>query len=138
MAFPVPRMPLQATERRLNQRFPIGIPLQYKLFRYGRVVNSGKGQTLNLSSGGALIKSEVALPKGLEVELSIAWPARLDGVVGLSLVAVGKIVRIAGSRTAVAFSRHYSRTRNLQKVSTIPESFPTGVARGGRRGRTHP
>lgn len=83
MAFPVPRMP-QATERRLNQIFPIGIPLQHKLFRYGR--NSGKGQALDLSSGGALIQSEVALPKGLQVELSIAWPARLDGVVGLTFI----------------------------------------------------
>jgi len=41
-------MPLQANERRLNQRFPIGIPLQYKLFRYGRVVNAGKGQTMGV------------------------------------------------------------------------------------------
>jgi len=80
--------------------------------RYGRVVNNGEGRTLNLSSGGALIECDVALPKGLEIELSIAWPAMLDGNVALSLVTVGNIVRNTVTRTAVAFSQHYFRTRS--------------------------
>ena len=78
----------ETSDRRLNHRYPIGIAPQYTLMRYGRVVNTGEGRTLNLSSGGALIECDVALPKGLEIELSIAWPAMLDGNVALSLVTV--------------------------------------------------
>jgi hypothetical protein len=106
---------LGVSDRRLNQRYPISAPVLYKLLRYGRrVVRIGEGRTLNLSSNGALIDCEVPLPAGLQVELSIAWPARIDGKVGLSLVASGTIVRSTGNYTAVAFKGHYFRTRSLR------------------------
>jgi hypothetical protein len=114
MASAVSWAALRATDRRLNQRYPIDIPLQYKLLWRGKVVKTGQGRTVNLSSSGALIDCGVALPKGVQLELSIEWPAKIDGKVGLSLVAVGKAVRAAGQNVAVAYSQHSFRTRGLR------------------------
>jgi hypothetical protein len=120
MAFAVPWAAPEATDRRLNQRYPICIPLQYKLLRGSKVVKTGVGRALNLSSSGTLMESDDILPKGVRVELSLAWPATIDGKVGLSLVAVGKTVRATGQRIAVAFSQHSFRTRSLRGcVSSI-------------------
>jgi hypothetical protein len=113
MAFAVPWAAQEAIDRRLNQRYPIRIPLHYKLLHRGKVVKTGQGRTLNLSSSGALFECGAALPKGLRVELSVAWPARIDGKVGLSFVACGKTVRTTGHGIAVAYSKHCFRTRRL-------------------------
>jgi hypothetical protein len=119
MAAPAGKWELEPSDRRLTRRFPIGMAAQYKLLRYGRVVNTGEGRTLNLSSGGALIWCEGALPKGHSIELSLLWPVRLDGRVGMSLEVAGTTVRATGNTVAVAFSRHYFRTRNLRAPDSI-------------------
>jgi hypothetical protein len=113
MAFAAPHAPLEP-DRRLNLRYPIAIPLKYKLLRSGKVVKTGQGQTLNLSSSGVLMECDVALPKGAVVELSLAWPARIDGKVGLSLVATGTTLRTTARGTAVVLSQHHFRTRSLR------------------------
>ena len=116
MAFAIPWAASASgpTDRRLNQRYPIAIPLEYKLLRSGKVLKTGQGRTLNLSSSGVLAECDAELPNGAAVELSLAWPARIDGKVGLSLIAIGTTVRTAGRGTAVVFSQHYFRTRSLR------------------------
>jgi hypothetical protein len=118
MAFAVPWVPMDATERRLNQRFPIHIPLRYKLVA-GRLVKTGQGRTLNLSSSGLLIECDTVLPRGVRVELSLAWPATIDGAVGLTLVVIGTTLRTTGNSIAVAHSRHYFRTRSLRAAGSL-------------------
>jgi hypothetical protein len=47
---------------------------------------------------------------GLNVELSIAWPALLHHLAPMQLVVSGRIVRIHGNRIAIHMSQHEFRT----------------------------
>jgi hypothetical protein len=48
---------------------------------------------------------------GRMVELSVNWPARLDGTCPLQFVATGRVVRAEARRAAVRIERYEFRTR---------------------------
>jgi len=97
-------------ERRLGRRYGIALELRWKLVRRRRVLESGTGTTLDLSSGGILFDGGRPLPVGLNVELSIAWPALLHDVAPMQLVVTGRIVRTHGTRTGIHMTGHEFRT----------------------------
>jgi hypothetical protein len=99
---------------RFDRRYPILLELQWKLIRRKRVLGVGKGSTLDLSSGGILFASDRALPKGLNVELAISWPALRDNVAAMQLVVKGRIVRTEGCRTAIRMTQHEFRTVGIR------------------------
>jgi hypothetical protein len=72
---------------------------------------SGTGRTLNIGSGGVLFTTEEKLPLGRTVELSVNWPAMLDGTCPLKFVAVGRVVRAEEDIAAVRIERYEFRTR---------------------------
>ena len=80
------------------------------------------GKTLNIGSGGVLFTTEEKLPLGRQVEISINWPARLDGTCPLKFVASGRVVRSEQSRAAVRIERYEFRTRasgELAKMAVV-------------------
>src|SRR5947209_9627395 len=83
------------SDRRGTSRFPLCEDVKYKLL-HGKIVTSGAGKTLNIGSGGVLFTTEQRLPIGRMVELSVNWPARLDGTCPLKFVAVGRVIRSEG------------------------------------------
>lgn len=103
-------------ERRLARRFPLDLDVKYRLLGSGTVVATGEGRVVNLSTRGILFQSDQVLFRGADIELSIAWPARLNGVVGLKLSVVGRTVRVRGNLTAVEIEHHEFRT------SSVPEA----------------
>ena len=92
-------------ERRQAIRFPMGLPVRYILPE-----GSNWGQTLNISSRGALLTMSHATLPGEKVELYISWPVLLDENVHLSLVVAGAVVRVDERGTAVKFDRCGFRT----------------------------
>ena len=48
---------------------------------------------------------------GQTVEISVNWPARLDGTCPLKFVAMGKIVRVDAGRAAVRIEKYEFETR---------------------------
>jgi len=100
--------------RRSHRRYPMQVDLEYKMLDGRKVLKTGIGRTLNLSSSGILFESEDALPIGSSLRLSIEWPARLDNRVGLTLCVMGRTVRSSGTCTAVEILSHEFRTRALQ------------------------
>ncbi|HYW43523.1 MAG TPA: hypothetical protein VE959_11750 [Bryobacteraceae bacterium] len=78
---------------------------------------SGVGKTLNMGSGGILFTTEEKLPMGRMVELSINWPARLDGTCPLKMVARGRVVRSEDTRAAVRIERYEFRTRRTSAMA---------------------
>src|SRR3954471_23227042 len=88
-------------DRRCDRRYNIPLELKWKLVRRRKVLESGTGRTIDLSSGGLLFDAARPLPVGLNVELSISWPALLHNVAPMQLVISGRIVRAEGSRIAV-------------------------------------
>jgi hypothetical protein len=79
---------------------------------------SGSGSTLNIGSGGILFTTEERLPVGRMVELSVNWPAKLDGVCPLQFVATGRVVRSEPQRAAVRIERYEFRTRSSIGLAT--------------------
>jgi hypothetical protein len=116
-------------DRRFDRRYGIALPVRWKLIRRRKVLDTGTGETLDLSSGGILFEAGRELPLGLNVELSIAWPALLHNVAPMQLFVSGRIVRTNGGRIAIHMSQHEFRTSGGADQAGIPRS--QGIMRNG-------
>ncbi len=54
---------------------------------------------------------------GHTVELSVNWPARLDGTCPLKFVATGKVVRAEIGKAAVRIDKYEFRTRAVNSMA---------------------
>ena len=113
-------------ERRRDRRYGIHLDLRWKLIRRRRVLETGVGQTVDLSSGGILFVSGRTLPVGLNVELAITWPVLLRNEAPMQLIVAGRIVRTGANGTAVEMVQHEFRTMS------------TSSDQRGRQGSTPP
>ena len=91
------------SERRLHQRYPIKLDVEYKLLYRRRVQREGFCRTVNIGSRGVLLDLKDALQGQGSIELSIKWPLLLEHLIPLSLMVSGKIVRNDGNSIAVKF-----------------------------------
>jgi len=105
-------------ERRGTSRFPLHEDVRYKVVQSKTQKITGSGTTLNFGSGGILFTTEEFLPVGRTIELSVNWPARLDGTCPLQFVATGRIVRAEANRAAVRIERYEFKTRSIKVVAT--------------------
>ena len=99
-----------AGDRRTDRRYDIHLELRWKLIRRRRLLDTGVGHTVDLSSGGILFDAGRQLPVGLNVELSVSWPVLLHNAAPLQLVVSARIVRSAGNRAGVRMVQHEFRT----------------------------
>src|SRR5205085_10150673 len=86
------------------------LDLKWKLIRRRRVLDTGTGQTVDLSSGGLLFDAGRHLPEGLNVELAVSWPVLLHNVAPMQLVICGRIKRCNGRCVAIQTTQHEFRT----------------------------
>jgi hypothetical protein len=103
----------ERAERRSADRFPIARDLQYKVLSKRSGVEAGLGQTINISSNGVLFTTENYLIPGRRLEVSISWPAQLNEVCHLKLVARGRVVRSEEGRAAMEIQQYEFRTRGI-------------------------
>ncbi len=108
-------------DQRSRGRYPIALELQYKLLHGGRVVKTGSGRTLNISSGGVLCQTDAELPARGSVEVAMKWPFLLGGDCGLKLVMRGRIVRSDATTKAIAIRADSHEFRTAGK-GFIPRS----------------
>jgi PilZ domain-containing protein len=92
-------------ERRCAACYPRRLPLRYSFSHV-----EGWGETINISSRGALIAMPDHVKLRGRVQLCIIWPALLDEQVHLNLVASGIVVRVEEGRVAARFLRCDFRT----------------------------
>lgn len=97
-------------DRRQDRRYRLQLDLKWKLIRRRRVLDTGTGHTLDLSSGGILFDAGRHLPEGLNVELSVTWPVLLHNVAPMQLAIYGRIKRCNGRLIAVQTNQHEFRT----------------------------
>ncbi len=105
-----------STERRASDRFPMDRDIKYKVVNRKSGEELGGGKTLNMSSGGVLFETEQSLLPGRRVEVTISWPAQLNNVCPLKLVARGRIVRVDANRAAIEIQQYEFRTQGKAKV----------------------
>ncbi|MGB7762732.1 MAG: PilZ domain-containing protein [Bryobacteraceae bacterium] len=133
-----------AGDRRRDKRYELQLDVRWKLIRRRRLLESGEGRTLDVSSGGILFDAGRPLPAGLNVELSVTWPVMLHNVAPLQLLVYGKIVRSEGRRTAVRMMQHEFRTagaameRRLALANGARSTQPLLSRVGGAPGATEP
>jgi hypothetical protein len=64
-----------------------------------------------MSSAGVLFTTESTLEEGQLVELEVSWPALLNDVLPLKLVAHGRLIRIEERRAVIAIEKYEFKTR---------------------------
>ena len=120
-------------DRRGTGRFPVREGVRYRVVRSRTTKISGVGSTLNIGSGGILFTTEDKLAVGQMVELSVNWPAMLDGICPLQFVATGRVIRSEARRAAVRIERYEFKTRNASRLA-----MAAGGASVGSAPFTHP
>jgi hypothetical protein len=123
-------------DRRNDRRYRIHLELRWKLIRRRRVLDTGTGQTVDLSSGGILFDPGRQLPMGLNVELAIAWPVLLRNEAPMQLIVSGRIVRSGQNRAAVSMTQHEFRTQGSaeQRAGKHLANPPTLLLANGTSG----
>lgn len=126
-------------ERRTDRRYDLSLNVRWKLIRRRRVLDSGTGITIDVSSGGLLLETDRELPSGLNIELSISWPVLLHNVAPLQLVVAGRVVRTTGQRIGIRMTQHEFRTMSIpverrHEAAMIPRNgnFSTGISSNGK------
>ena len=114
-----------AVERRAAIRFAIGQEVLYKILDHRAAApETGVGRTLDISSGGMLFETTHQLQPGKRVELSVNWPAQLEGGCPLKFVAVGRVVRAEETRAAMHIEQYEFRTRRNKELAPIEPEKP--------------
>ena len=115
----------RSTEQRYHVRFPIVLDVEYRFTR-NRIEHHGNGRTLDISSGGVLFETDVAVA-GIEfqrnqaIKLALHWPYVLDEKCALKLIVLGRFVRRQGKCIAVKIEQYRFHTAGLVLHRSIAE-----------------
>ncbi len=108
-------------ERRTKSRYPLQLNVRYQTMGVAGPV-AGIGQTINVSSGGALFTCGSSIREGSRLRVVIEWPSLLNGTTPLQLVTIGTVKRHQGSALAIAFEGYQFRTAGRRSnVATMPD-----------------
>ena len=108
-------------DRRSKHRFAMRQEVRYKVLQRDRIVATGTGQTLNISSRGVAIEAP-GLKADTLVELSINWPVLLDETCRMRLIIFGRVVRADKHVAACTIDKYEFRTqaRSGQTTPIMP------------------
>jgi hypothetical protein len=79
-----------SSDRRAGVRFPVSLEVRYSIAGRRGAVETGSGRTIDMSSSGLSFTADRALLVGQKLDVSIDWPARLDGDVQIQVVVSGR------------------------------------------------
>ncbi len=102
------------SDRREHSHFPVTEELRYRVLHPKSVEAGGSGVTVNISSSGVCFTTEGQLPEGRMVELSVNWPARIDGTCPLKFVVLGRVIRSEDFLAAVRIEKYEFKTRRIE------------------------
>ncbi|MCX6624063.1 MAG: PilZ domain-containing protein [Acidobacteria bacterium] len=98
-------------DRRSSDRFPIEREVRFRVLSKKTGDEAGTGRTINMSSSGVLFTTDKMLLPGKRLEISVSWPAQLDNVCPLKLVARGRVVRYEPGMAAIEIQQYEFRTQ---------------------------
>ena len=114
-------------ERRAKRRFQIEQEVRYKLLYGQRIAETGRGTTVNISSGGLWMTTETMLTAGIPVEVSMNWPVLLNDSCPMKLMIYGCVLRSNEHGAAVAIERYEFRTQSTKSFQAIQRPLETRV-----------
>jgi PilZ domain len=122
------RVLLALGDRRFHHRYPIAADLEYRAIGSDGSLLRGSGQSINLSASGVFFQSKQVLPPGTRIELTIAWPVRLNNVLALNLCVSGRVSRSDGISHAVRIREHEFCIRGRYRLAG--PRFRTAIVAG--------
>lgn len=91
--------------------YPIGLVFQYRAYSGDRLVQTGAGETIEISSRALRLRISEELPSQVaELDLAIAWPVSLDGVTPLQWKVKARPAWRAPGWVFVCIASHEFRT----------------------------
>lgn len=102
---------VSSRERRTTNRYPLACAVTTRRSgKRSKGPECGHGTTVNMSSGGVLLKTDEDYLPGQRVEVSIAWPILLDQRCSLKVTVHGRVVRVKDGLTAVEIQKYQFKT----------------------------
>lgn len=108
-------------ERRTKRRFQIEQEVRYKLLYGQRIAETGRGTTVNISSGGLWFTTDNLLTTGIPVEISMNWPVLLNDSCPMKLMIYGCVLRSNERGAAVAIERYEFRTQSSKGFQALQQ-----------------
>lgn len=102
---------IKATDRRKKYRFAIRRELRYKVLAEGVIIDSGVGQTINMSSGGIAFTIDHALKPEAFIEISLSWPVLLDNTCPMRMIVFGRVLRSLDRKSVCTIDKYEFRTQ---------------------------
>jgi len=100
--------------------YPIALVFQYRAYSDERLVQSGVGETIEISSRGLRLRIPEELPAQLtEMQLAIAWPVLLNGVTPLQWSVKARPAWRAPGWIFVCIASHEFRTAGVRSRQTM-------------------
>jgi len=106
--------------RRLKRRFAIEQDVRYERVRGAKLVDTGMGKTLDMSSSALRFTTGVPLCRGDKVKVAVDWPVLLDATCRLKMVIYGWVLRSDGNSAVVSIGHYEMRTRAADPVAFLP------------------
>jgi hypothetical protein len=106
--------------------YPVELELTYKVSGDSPVL-AGAGQTLSMSRDELHFVADRALPKGTELDISVAWPVLLDNRLHLQLCLEATVTSNSDRFVSARFRRYQFRIRNTRPqtaASMLPALVP--------------
>jgi len=125
-------------DRRVNARFPCRLAVSYQALEHPFFSGEAVSETLNISSKGMLFATTEPLQPGQLLQVSVDWPARLENMVPLKLVAEGRIVRNTNGQAAMRIDKYEFRTRKARPAAGTPPASVAGSGTGTNQTATRP
>lgn len=96
----------QSHDRRKCRRYPLLLPIRYRVAPRNEPAMAGSGTTCDISPGGLSFLCRDALPVGSHIEMVVQWPAKTAGRLPLDLRMTGFVVRSSQAGVAVRVTSH--------------------------------
>ena len=94
-------MQIIRSDRRGERRYEVNLNLKYAPRKGSSADFEGVGKTCNVSRAGLSFECDRVLPVGMQLELLVQWPVRLNDLWPVELRMYARIVRSAPGETAV-------------------------------------
>jgi hypothetical protein len=106
--------------------------VRYQSVKGSRVLETGVGQTVEISSREVWFTTQHDFRRGQKIQLAVGWPVMLDHVCRLKLELSGWVIQSDRGRAAVKIERYEFRTCGAQLAKGWQDSFPIRRNEGSR------
>jgi hypothetical protein len=110
-------------DRRGRRRYDLQLPLMYRCLSEGKLILTGAGRTLDISTQGIRFVAGAALPKASRVEVMINWPVLSLSGKPIVLMAFGTVVRVTDQYAGIRVA-HYEFLSDVEAPTLPADSTP--------------